>query len=84
MSRMEHLELIKGVYLAAPIMREVIALRRKAALTTLLQEHRSGSTNHIGKVAELTALCDLENDITSKANEYETIMEVQNAKSRTK
>ena len=59
--------------LAAPLIIPLIEKRRSLVLNRLYGQHRDGSTNYVGLVAELSVLRDLEQEIHQKIQIIETM-----------
>lgn len=61
--------------LSAPTLRPLLADRKRICFEQLMMEFRSGKTDLLSRVAELSALDALERDIIQKINTYNTLQE---------
>lgn len=59
--------------LAAPSLLQILDKKKKMATELLLRDHREGKTDHTARVAELSALYGIEQDIRQKQNIFETL-----------
>lgn len=70
--------------LASPILIPILARRRKDALGRLIQKYKSGESNTLTLVAELSVLNDIETEINQKEATYRHLEEKQHARNNRK
>jgi len=81
MTREELMNEARLFYLASPVILPLIERRRKFAFDMLMQAHKAGRTDTTTIVAELAVLTDLEREVNTKQQSYET-MEKQHVRNK--